>query len=89
MLSIFRLICEDIQAKSLGIKLVPKPGYAITCDVFIYNNKCYAYNFTNFYVENNLNTESKIAIIAAVIFSFAISAADCVAVPNPFTNSGN
>ena len=37
-----------------NLDYVPKPGYYITCDVFVYSYKYHAYNFSNFYIDKNL-----------------------------------
>ena len=32
-----------------NLDYVPKPGYYITCDVYVYNNEIYVTNFVNLY----------------------------------------
>lgn len=52
-----------------ALVLIPKVGYPITCDVFVYNNVCYAYNFSNFYIDRNINGQYKCAIIITLVFT--------------------
>lgn len=59
--------------KTVPLSVVPKHGYPIICDVFIYNNKCYAYNFSNFYIYYDFEKTKNIAIIIMMIFIIILS----------------
>ena len=43
------------------------------CDVFIHNNKCYAYNFSNYYINHNLDKIDRSATIFMSIFFIILS----------------
>ncbi|MBQ4059660.1 MAG: hypothetical protein IJD40_12155 [Lachnospiraceae bacterium] len=58
--------------ETVPLAIVPKSGYSIICDVFIYNNKCYAYNFKNFHIDRNVDKERKIEMIVIMSIAFIL-----------------